>query len=172
MKPSLLRVLLLTIFLITTYTVEAAPNIISGWGGRVEALGNGSNHGTDVSGITKDKCEEQLQLAIATYLSLGYTITRVRKCTPFFLMPKFVELDWTRVKLPPDPVCLSCPLLTPDVVNKIFQHRADQVKDLMQVYDLRGFNRELKQLKARYDLKTFEKKLFEIELELQRDQAQ
>jgi len=113
-------------------------------------------------------CELERQSAEASFIALGCTIISSAPCKPFLFEERFVPppLEPELIKWPwpgPGPWCLSCPLLTEDLIDVIYPAQADRVRSLAEKYQIDAYNKELRQLQERYDLQGFEESMYRLE---------
>jgi len=141
-----------------------------GWATTVTASDGVSLHYKSASGPTYYICENERQDAINYFNSLGYSIISQPHCSPIvYRIPNFDELVIPEIRWPwPGPVCLSCPYLVDlNNIKVIFPDYADRVNKLVDVYNIREYNKALLDLQQQFKLEQFEAEMFKLEVEQQ-----
>ena len=160
----------ITLLLGMLFAIQSADASLFGWRTTVIFNNGTSNVPVSVSGPTFWDCEIARQQAVSLYTShpLNYSVVSNPPCAPLIIkILRIPNIKWDEIKWPPGPVCLSCPYLREDLINQIYPAHKARVSELIQQYDIKSYQEELKQLNERYDLKGFEREMFDVQMEQQ-----
>ena len=166
MKRYFKETLAVVVLLAVAHSAQAA---YFGWHTIVSATDGTSIFTTGVTESNHTDCETKRQDAVNYYTGLRLTIVENSDCKPFLFQERFVPPDFEPELIDlrwggPGPQCLRCEYLFEGQIEEIYPDAHEDVRVLMDQYDIGAYQEELRQLNESFDLKGFEDEMFRLEL--------